>query len=262
MLKSRPKFTELFFFILDIFLLLYYYYYTIIIILLLLYYYLYYYYYTIILYFYSIYMSIVALKRNSRRFQVPISANGFSLNGGHRNQRLVGDTNLSALYGNSNSCLINNPAVVKLSTKNTSGYLYSSVLFPTCTEGTCAPHNNINWVKSFSPEDHSQGIYIKNTVKANSSSQVTVKKDSGASQPCLPACRARSYYIGGRRIYISFNAKNSGEYGQGALSEGEYISAGLLNRKCLKLCDDQKRPNELLHTGPKALLNSGCKQCA
>ena len=59
-------------------------------------------------------MSIVALKRNSRRFQVPVSANGFSLNGGHRNQRIFGNTNLSALTnGQYNYCSGNDPTIVK-----------------------------------------------------------------------------------------------------------------------------------------------------
>ena len=43
-------------------------------------------------------MSIVALKRNSRRFQVSISGkgnNGFALNGTHRNIGAVGVTNLA-----------------------------------------------------------------------------------------------------------------------------------------------------------------------
>ena len=41
-------------------------------------------------------MSIVALKRNSRRFKVPISGSsqGFSINGGLRNQGRVGQTSL------------------------------------------------------------------------------------------------------------------------------------------------------------------------
>ena len=64
-------------------------------------------------------MSIVALKRNSRRFIVPISANGFSLNGGYRNQRLIGSTNLSALTTGQERgcCSYNDPDIVKLSTK-------------------------------------------------------------------------------------------------------------------------------------------------
>jgi hypothetical protein len=61
----------------------------------------------------------------------------------------------------------------------------------------------------------------------------------------------RSYYIGGRRVYVTFNAKNSGEYGQGAISEGEYLKAWLLKSKCLPL------PCKQLPF-PPALLNSGC----
>ena len=180
-------------------------------------------------------MSIVALKRNSRRFQVPISANGFSLNGGYRNQRSIGDTNLSALTnGKYNICSANNPNIVKRSTKNTKGYIYSTIIYPTCPAGTIPPKNNqSNYFKNFSPEDHSQGVYIVDKVKAASAVCVVEKTDSGANNPCLPNCVARSYWIGGKRFYTTFNAKNSGEYGQGAISAGEYLSAGLLKNNCL-----------------------------
>jgi len=180
-------------------------------------------------------MSIVALKRNSRRFQVPISANGFSLNGGYRNQRLIGSTNLSALTNSQERgcCPYNDPDIVKLSTKNTKGYIYSTIIYPTCPEGVIPQANNqSNYVKNFSPEDNSQGLYI-NTVKLASATCVTEKTDSGESNPCLPNCVARSYWIGGRRVYTTFNAKNSGEYGQGAISAGEYLAAGLLKYNCL-----------------------------
>jgi hypothetical protein len=180
-------------------------------------------------------MSIVALKRKSRRFQAPISANGFSLNGGYRNQRSIGDTNLSALTnGKYNICSANNPNIVKISTKNTKGYLYSTVEYPTCPAGVIPPKNNqSNYYKNFSPEDHSQGVYIIDKVKAGSAVCVTEKIDSGASNKCLPDCKARSYHIGGKRFYTTFNAKNSGKYGEGAISAGEYLSAGLLKYNCL-----------------------------
>lgn len=181
-------------------------------------------------------MSIVALKRNSRRFLVPISANGFSLNGGYRNQRAIGDTNLSALTsGQFNKCLSgNNPSIAKLSTKNTRGYIYSTFIYPTCAAGkTPNPAYKATWVKDFSPETRSQGIYIKDTVQAGAAVCVTIKPDSGANNPCVPPCPARSYFIGGRRVYTTFNAKNSGEYGQGAISAGTYLSSGLLKKNCL-----------------------------
>ena len=204
-------------------------------------------------------MSIVALKRNSRRFLVPVSANGFSLNGGHRNQRAIGDTNLSALTNSQdNKCSGNDPAIIKPSVKNTKGYIYSTVIYPTCSSGgtgACTKGSQSNWVKNFSPEDRSQGVYVINTVKAGAAVCVTKKIDSGASDPCLPACgKVRSYYIGGKRFYTTFNAKNGGEYGQGAISAGEYISAGLLKYNRL--------PTPLaLAPVPAALLNSGCYHC-
>ena len=181
-------------------------------------------------------MSIVALKRNSKRFIVPVSAHGFSLNGGHRNQRVIGNTNLSALTtGQERGCCpYNDPSIVKNSTKNTKGYLYSTVIYPTCPAGAKpAANNQANYYKNFSPEDHSQGVYIIDKVKTGSAVCVTKKTNSGASNPCLPDCAVRSYHIGGKRFYTTFNAKNSGEYGQGALTAGEYLAAGLLKYNCL-----------------------------
>lgn len=202
-------------------------------------------------------MSIVALKRNSRRFIFPISARGFSLNGGHRNQRAIGDTNLSALTTGQERgcCSYNDPSIIKLSVKNTKGLIDSTITYPTCPnkEG-CTKGSQSNWVKNFSPEDRSQGVYVINTVKAGSAACVTEKTNSGASNPCLPACGIRSYHIGGKRFYTTFNAKNSGKYGQGAISAGEYLSSGLLKNNCLPI------PKALAPV-PKALLNSGCAHC-
>ena len=181
-------------------------------------------------------MSIVALKRNSRRFQVPVSANGFSLNGGYRNQRVIGNTNLSALTnGSNNICSVNDPSIAKPSTKNTKGYLYSTVLFPTCPATGCPDGLNrrVNWVKNFVPEDHSAGQYIKDVVITNAALCVTEKPNSGTNTTCNEPCKARSYHIGGKRFYTTFNAKNSGKYGEGAISAGEYLSAGLLKYNCL-----------------------------
>ncbi len=196
-------------------------------------------------------MSIVTLKRKSRRFQVPVSANGFSLTGGYRNQRVFGNTNLSALTNGQERgcCSYNDPAIVKISTKNTKGYLYSTVIYPTCPAGVTPPPNNqSNFYKNFSPEDHSQGVYIIDKVKAGSAVCVTEKIDSGASNKCLPDCGIRSYHIGGKRYYTTFNAKNSGEYGQGAISEGEYLAAGLLKRNCLPTPKAIAKPPPITNT--------------
>ena len=210
-------------------------------------------------------MSLVTLKRNSKRFQVHVSTNGFSLNGGHRNQRAIGDTNLAALYnGHNNICSANDPALVKLSAKNTKGYLYSTVNFPTCPVGVVPPPNNqVNYVKNLSPDDNSQSQHIKDKVKPNAATCVTKKIDSGANSKEL-CCKARSYHIGGKRYYVTYNAKNSGEYGQGAISAGEYLSAGLLKYRNLPppvSLDKAPKGYECLVHSPVAQLNSGCYHC-
>jgi hypothetical protein len=208
-----------------------------------------------------IYMSIVALKRNSRRFQVPVSANGFSLTGGYRNQRAIGNTNLSALTNaNNNGCSGNDPSIVKPSTKNTKGYLYSTVLFPTCPAGTATASVNrqVNWVKNFTAEDNSSGQHTKDVVHANSAACVTQKTDSGGATICLAECKVRAYHIGGRYVYTIFNAKNSGKpYQQGAITAGEYLKAGLLKYKKYN-CG--VTPATIAPI-PPSLLNSGCKNC-
>ena len=198
-------------------------------------------------------MSIVALKRKSRRFLVPISANGFSLNGGYRNQRAIGDTNLSALTSGHNLlCNANDPAIVKRSTKNTKGYLYSTVNFPVCDNGNCSIGSQSNYVKDFSPENKSQSEHTVNKVKANAAYCVTKKINSGTNT-IADCCKARSYHIGGKRFYTTYNAKNSGEYGQGAISAGEYLSAGLLKYNCL--------PTPKALAKPPVPLNSGNSHC-
>ena len=202
-------------------------------------------------------MSIVALKRNSRRFQVPVSANGFSLNGGHRNQRSIGDTNLSALSNSPNNiCSANDPSIVKLSAKNTKGYLYSTVNFPTCPAGStpASLSSQANWVKNFTPENRSAGVYITDVIHATAAVCVTTKTDSGEGHPCETDCKARSYHIGGKRFYTTYNAKNSGEYGQGAISAGEYLKAGLLKYKKY----DCNTTVASIAPIPPALLNSTC----
>jgi hypothetical protein len=206
-------------------------------------------------------MSIVTLKRSSRRFQDPISAKGFSLNGGYRNQRAIGDTNLSALTnGQYNFCSANDPSIVKASTKNTKGYLYSTVLFPTCPAGvtTATVTQNVNWVKDFSPDNRTAGQRTTNVVSVNAARCVTEKVNSGTNtSKCSPDCKARSYHIGGRLVYTTYNAKNSGEYGQGAISAGEYLKAGLLKYKKYNCNTTMKSIAPL----PPAILNSGCYNC-
>jgi hypothetical protein len=201
-------------------------------------------------------MSIVALKRNSKRFQVPISSTskGFSLNGGHRNQRSIYSTNLSALTNSqSNVCegISNDPSVVKISTKNTKGYLYSTVNFPVCSVGqTCGTVNHVNWVKNFSPEDHSAGQQILKVIQSACVTDLSANENIGC-------CKARSYHIGGKRFYTVYNEKQTSEYTQGAISAGEYLKLGLIKYKKYN-CDTTV---ESIAPLPKALLNSGCYHC-
>jgi len=193
-------------------------------------------------------MSIVVLKQKSKRFQAPISTNGFSLNGGYRNHRSIGDTNLMAL--NYSTCCINDPSIIKSSTKNTKGYLHSSVKYPTCkVGGTCVEGGQSLWVKNISPEYRSAGEYTTSVVRAGSAVCVTTKIDSGKDMTC---CKSGSYHIGGKLFYTSYNSKNSGEYGQGAISAGEYLRAGLLKYKKF----DCETTIESIAPIPSSLLNS------
>jgi hypothetical protein len=141
--------------------------------------------------------------------------------------------------------------------KNTKGHIYSSFLFPTCSTGECSVGSQSNWVKNFSPEDRSAGQYITDVVQANSAVCVTEKQDSGV-ETCLADCKARAYHIGGRYVYTTFNAKNSGKpYQQGAMTAGEYLKAGLLKNKKYNCGTTQKSIAPI----PPALLNSGCFHC-
>ena len=135
-------------------------------------------------------MSLAILKRKSRRFQAKISgkdANGFSINGGHRNQGWVGQTShgrhLSktpfkgnipkgngGLYGNYKKsivngiyCCTNDPSIIKKSNMNNTALLLSRVenptpvFIPNC-EKSCL---NNRWYKNLDPVLSSQGFYIK-----------------------------------------------------------------------------------------------------
>lgn len=134
-------------------------------------------------------MSLAILKKKSNMYKSVISGkgkNGFSINGGMRNQGWVGQDTLGRhLNGtpfrglepmgnggkggkyvksivNSGSCYTNDPDVIKRSTLNTSGYLNATVKHPTAVynEG-CSEICSVNWVKNFNSLDHSQSSYIE-----------------------------------------------------------------------------------------------------
>jgi hypothetical protein len=205
-------------------------------------------------------MSIVILKRSSSRFQKRVSSGvtNFSLNGGYRNQRSIGNTNLAALSNsNYNLCNANDPTIIKKSSKSTKGHLYSSLCDYNnpCGSGI----NNMGWVKNFSPEDHSAGEHIVNKVLVESANCVNnINHNSNDSTIC---CKERSYHIGGKRFYTVNNTKKIDEFlkVKGAVSSGDYLRAGLLlNKKYDSSCNTTI---ESISHSPKSLLNSGCYHC-
>lgn len=218
-------------------------------------------------------MSIVALKRNSRRFQDPISAHGFSLNGSLRNIGQVGVTNLAksvtrtpfrgaipmghggsngkymvSIY-NSGSCSTNDPAIVKLSTKNTLGHLFESFKYPICDNGNCGKGSQENWVQDFRAENFQQSGYIQNVVSKNGSCVVEKNEQLLAEMPprCQVPCTAGSYHIGGKKYYQEYYTKNNGD---GAMPAGEYMRSLVMKRNCLPTPPNRQHfPPNMNHDG-------------
>lgn len=227
-------------------------------------------------------MSIVALKRNSRRFQEPISARGFSLNGGHRNIGAVGVTNLAksvtrtpfrgaipmghgghlgnyeVVVSNSGSCSANDPAIIKLSTKNTKGHLFESFKYPICENGNCGKGSQENWVQDFSAENFSQEIYIHNLVAANGSCVVNKNEKLLAEMPykCPMVinnlgqqveCKGGAYHIGGKKYYQEYYTKTNGS---GAMMSSDYMRSLLQKRHCLPTPPNRQHfPPNINHDG-------------
>ena len=183
-------------------------------------------------------MSIVALKRKSRHYKARISGqgtDGFSLNGGHRNQGWVGQgvrgRSLTgtpyrgvAPMGNGghlgryvkkisnrsgSQCCTNDPSIIKRSTMNNMGRIDSSFIFPTsvfnnsCEDGKCPVPN---WVKDFSPLNHSESSLTDKRAR-QSGKCVTLKSDAGLDG-CAGPCGAASYHIGGKKYVRKMYAKN------------------------------------------------------
>lgn len=180
-------------------------------------------------------MSIVALKRNSQRFQNPVSANGFALNGTLRNIGAVGQTNLAksvtrtpfrgALpmgHGgccgtypihihNSGSGCVNNPSIIKKSTKNTMGHIYESFKYPVCANGNCAQGSQAIWAKNLSAYNSSQGIYIENVVALVGSCVASANNNTDQKvKPCATDCFPYNSHIGGKRHFVGAYTKDLG----------------------------------------------------
>ena len=204
---------------------------------------------------FSLYMSIVVLKRNSRRYKARVSgvgSQGFSLNGGHRNQGGVGTTNLARSVtrtpfrgaepmghggccgsyirniSNSGSCCVNDSGIVKLSNKNTKGLLLSNQNPTNCNSESSCP---TNWVQDTSPLNFSQGTHIKNvqgkTARCDTE-DLSVAANAGISN-CDTNCVAASYYIGSKKYVRMPYSKRVPQ----AMSSSEQMRTSLLKKNCL-----------------------------
>ena len=214
-------------------------------------------------------MSIVALKKNSRRFQANISGkgkDGFSLVGGYRNIGAVGPTNLAKSVtrtrfrgnapmghggccgtykisiSNSGSCCTNDPNIIKTTVKNNKGSILKQYKW------IHSAYPNF-WVKpdDSMPENYSQGIYVKN-LTAQYSNCIVNKVNTGIDN-CGGnlQCKEASYHIGGKKYYRTFYSK---DLNIRPTSCSQYITAGLYKKNnlptppCL-----QSFPMKLSHNG-------------
>ena len=175
-------------------------------------------------------MSIVTLKKKSRMYKAPISGGGsFSLTGGNRNVGVVGQTNLMR---SRTSCGTNDDSVIKGSTKNTLGHIYSAFKYPTsvdypdCVNQPCPKI----WVKNFSPEDHSQGVHIKNLVSETAKCpEKSSNLDAGSKV---------------MRIHYTKDLNKD-------VSAEEYMRTKLMKNNCLPTPKDREH-------FPMSLNNNGC----
>jgi hypothetical protein len=226
--------------------------------------------------FYYIYittMSIVALKRNSRRFQVPISANGFALNGTRRNIGSVGQTNLAKsvtrtpfrgaapmghgtccgsypkIISNSGSCCVNDPTIIKKSTKNTLGHIYESIKYPVCDNGNCAQGSQSTWVKNMTAENNSQGFYIHNVIALAGACVLNTNNNNPIKnpiKPCVTDCFPGNSHIGGKKHFVGAYTKDLGLNN----AASEYIRSQLMRYNCLPTPScKQHFPMTLNHDG-------------
>ena len=192
-------------------------------------------------------MSIVALKRKSKRFITPIShfnptlgnKNGFALNGTLRNVGWVGQTNLSR-SSTASRCIAEDNTIVKKSTQNTLGHLSARVRYPVsdgCSNGKCdVLFKGMNESKklTFISGDHTAGGQTASVARSvetcpeNSLCNNRVKNINNNSVnkfksklDCSPDCNAGSYYIGGRLVFNKHYSKNVESFS--AISAGDYI---------------------------------------
>ena len=93
---------------------------------------------------------------------------------------------------------------------NTLGHIDSTVIYPTsvfnnsCRDGKCPKIQN--WVKDFSPLNHSEGQRIFKVARENGTC-VDLKDDAGLDT-CHKGCKSASYHIGGKKYVREMYSKN------------------------------------------------------
>ena len=179
-------------------------------------------------------------------YKAHISGSGpFSLNGGYRNVGVVGQTNLMR---SRTSCCTNDDSVIKGSTKTTLGHIYSAFKYPTSVEyPDCVnqPCPTI-WVKNFSAEDHSQGIYIQNVVSETAKCVLPSSNLDAGFKACADTCDDTTR-IGGRKIMRTHYTKDLNQ----DVSAEEYMRTKLMKNNCLPTPKDRQH-------FPMSLNNNGC----
>lgn len=129
-------------------------------------------------------MSLRAQQLNSRRFQYPISSGNFSLNGTYLDGTPV------------------------RSTKNTPGYISSTVTHPTpvynpsCGGANKCPTNIVKTLRTVHAQLGYEGYLKEKTLKCDVSGAKTI--------PCNSECvgSTKFYYIGGQKFYPQTNVNN------------------------------------------------------
>lgn len=177
-------------------------------------------------------MSIVVLKRKSKRFQQHISGGqqGFSLNGGYRNIGAVGQPNLGR--SKLGFCYSNDSSIIKSSTKNTKGYIDSTIKHPTSVYNSCESCSSNNNFYDNSPLNHSQGTYIHKVIAEVANCD---DEPDDNLKPCSADCNAASYHIGGRKITRRFYSKTVDT----ATTAENYMRTSLLKHNCIYKAEEQ-----------------------
>jgi len=113
---------------------------------------------------------------------------------------------------------------VPTSTLTNRGYIESHLINNTNCGEKCID----NWVKSFNPEDHSQGSYIRR-IKVHMSGCENDHTTDATDTACVKDCND-TYYIGTRKFS---RATYNQDTIKGAISSGQYTEIELLRNNCL-----------------------------